>query len=116
MKKAFKLNVATQKIEEITLSGNNINEIYSAIGNNCDCFGVLQVFENNDAMYFDDEGLFKPYIGGIIMDGWIAPILGNVLIIGTDNEGGNAEAKSTIEDLQSKIKFLTYEEIFNTNW
>lgn len=115
MKKGIKLNVETQAVEVVTL-GNDYREIYDVIGNDCKYFEVPITFENNDAMYCDEEALLKPFAGGIIMDGWMQPIVGNVLILGTNEDGESCDAKMTIDELKNQIKFLTYEEIVFNKW
>lgn len=115
MKKGIKLNVETQAVEVVTL-GNDYREIYDVIGNDCKYFEVPITFENNDAMYCDEEALLKPFAGGIIMEGWGQPIVGNVLILGTNEDGESCDAKMTWDELRNQIKFLTYDEIVNNKW
>ena len=115
MKKGIKLNVETQTIEVVPL-GDDYTEIYDVIGNDCSTFEVPITFDNNDAMYCDEEALFKPFEGGIIMEGWSQPIIGNVLILGTDADGNSCDAQTCIEDLKKQIKFLTHQEIVTYQW
>ena len=115
MKKGIKINVDKQTFEEVAL-GNDYREIYDVIGNDCSTFEVPVTFENNDAMYVDEEAFSKPFQRGIIMKGWTYPILGNVLILGTDSEGNSCDAQTCIEDLKKQIKFLTHIEIVYNKW
>ena len=115
MKKGIKLNVETQTIEVVPL-GDDYTEIYDVIGNDCSTFEVPITFDNNDALYCDEEALLKPFKGGIIMEGWMQPIIGNVLILGTDADGNSCDAQMTIDELQGKIKFLTFSEIVFNKW
>ena len=66
--KAILINVENQSIELVE-KGNDYNEIYSFIGNDCNTFAVPVTFDNNDALYCDDEALFKQIKGGFIMQG-----------------------------------------------
>lgn len=86
--------------------GDSLDDIYQSIGNGCDTFACPIMFKNHDTMYVDDNGLYSN-TEGIIMDGWDYPILGNVLIMGTDIETGDSvDVKTTIEELRGKIKFV----------
>jgi hypothetical protein len=100
--KAIKIDSAYRTITEIDLKAG-LQPIYDAIGNECTCFACPVEFSNNDTMYTDDEGLFHPFEGGIKMEGWNYPIVGNVLIIGTDNEGNSVDAKTTVEQIAPLI-------------
>jgi hypothetical protein len=48
------------------------------------------------------------------MENWKYPLVGNAIILGTDDEGDSIDAKSTIEEIQSKIIF--YDEQVAENW
>jgi len=110
MKKAIKINVETKKLEYITL-GDDYKEIYGAIGNGCDTFCVPINFENNDGMFADDESLLREndIKGGFIMDDWHSPIVGNAIILGTDDEGNSVDCLTKIEDIESQITFIDME-------
>jgi hypothetical protein len=41
-----------------------------------------------------------------MMDNWRYAIIGNGLILGTDNEGDSVDCLTTIEDIKSKIQFV----------
>lgn len=107
MKKAIKINVETKKLEYITL-GDDYKEIYGAIGNGCDTFCVPISFENEDSMFADDESLLREndIKGGFIMDDWHSPIVGNAIILGTDDEGNSVDCQTKIEDIESQITFI----------
>ena len=107
MKKAIKINAELQTLELVTL-GNDYKEIYPIIGEQCTTFACPIVFDNEDAMYVDDEGMFQNYKFGFMMRDWSYPILGNAVILGTDNEGDSVDAKSSIEDFKGKLVFLEF--------
>jgi hypothetical protein len=110
MKKAIKINVETKSVEYITL-GDDYQEIYNHIGNGCSCFSVPYTFENEDAMYVDDESLLRmnDIKGGFILEEWETPIVGNAIILGTDHEGESIDPKSTLEDIKSQLQFISQE-------
>lgn len=57
-------------------------------------------------MYCDDEGLFKPQKGGIIMPDWEYPILGKIIIVGTDEDGNSTDVKSELNYFTDSITWL----------
>jgi hypothetical protein len=108
MKKAIKINVETKTLEYITL-GEDYKEIYTAIGNGCGTFCVPINFENGDSMFADDESLLRPedIKGGFFMEDWSTPLIGNVILLGTDEEGNSIDCKTTIEELKPQIFFIS---------
>jgi hypothetical protein len=113
MKKAIKINAELQTIEFVTL-GNDYKEIYPIIGEQCTLFACPITFDNQDTMYVDDEGLFQGYKHGFMMRGWDYPILGNAVILGTDEEGNSVDAKSLIDDFKGQLVFLEINNDTNT--
>jgi hypothetical protein len=107
MKKAIRINVETKSFEYITL-GDDYKEIYGAIGNGCDTFCVPISFENQDSMFADDESLLREHDikGGFIMDDWHSPIVGNAIILGTDDEGNSVDCLTKIEDIMNQVTFI----------
>ena len=61
-------------------------------------------FNNGDAVYIDDEGLFNA-TSFFIVDGDTIPLAGRGLLVGTDAEGGDTSPKTTIEELWMKVRF-----------
>lgn len=108
--KALKINTETRTIEEIFIDGS-LKSIYDAIGNGCTCFECPVSFENDDTLYVDEEGLFHDVNGGMAVKGFGNPIVGNGLIIGTDIETGESrDCLSTVEEIKSKIKWISKED------
>lgn len=107
MKKAIKIDVEKQSVYEIEI-GDDFREIYPHIGNGCSLFTVPVQFENGDSLYADDEGLLhQEMIGGFIMENWRCPIVGNAIILGTDDEGDSIDYKSNIPDIEKRIDWLS---------
>ena len=106
MKKAIKIDSENQKLEYITI-GDDYREISSAIGNNCGLFTCIYL-DDEDAMYCDDDSLLRPsdIKGGFLIEGWNTPIVGNAIILGTDEDGDSSDCHVTIEELGDNIKFL----------
>lgn len=108
--RAILINPENQTVTEIQIS-DDYREIYKALG--CETFTAPVVYNNEDVLYCDDEGLFVPQKGGVIMDDWAYPILGKMLVIGCDDEGNSVDAKSTIEFFTKKITWLNEKEAEN---
>jgi len=106
--RAIKINVEKQIFEEIEIK--DWTEIAPAIGNQCGIFSCPVILENGDTMYCDDEALWVEQYGGVIMKDWSYPLLGNIILLNADEEGENQPAVSTIEELKSKIIFLSKEQ------
>ena len=108
--RAILINPEKKEITEIQI-GDDYKEIYKVI--DCECFSAPVIYDNNDTLYCDDEGLFVPQKGGIIMTDWNYPILGKMLILGTDNDGNSTNAKSNIEFFTDNITWLDEEQAEN---
>jgi hypothetical protein len=107
MKKGIKINAEKRTLEYVTL-GDDYKEIYPIISDKCTMFACPIIFDNQDTMYLDDEGMFQGYTYGFKMDDWDYSVFGNALILGSDDEGDSVDAKSTIEDFKGKIYFATF--------
>lgn len=106
MKKGIKINSELQTLEYVTL-GNDFRDIYPIIGEFCTLFECPIIFENRDTVYVDEEGLYQGYTKGFIFEGFeYKKILGNGLILGSNEDGESEDVKYTIEDLQDKIAFF----------
>jgi len=106
--KAILINPENKTVIQIELE-KGIDAIYKQL--DCDVFTAPVVFENDDTLYCDDEGLFKPeMIGGIIYPDWSYPIVGKSLIIGTNDEGESVDCKSTIDDIKKGLTWVSKEE------
>lgn len=103
MKKAILINVEAQTVTETTIG--HYSEIYKAIGNGCSLFQCPVEFENGDTLYVDEEGLYHDHKGCFIMEGWRYPLVGNAIILGSDEEGESVDCQSTIESIKSQITF-----------
>ena len=100
--KAIKIDVANQTISQVNIA--NYKEIYSQIGNGCELFCCPIQYENNDVLYADDESLLRDNIEGCFtFPDWNYPIVGNAIILGTDDEGESVDVKTKIAELQSQI-------------
>ena len=72
-------------------------------------FDAVYGFRNEDTLYVDDEGLLtkENYCFEFTYDnGHIAPLMGKALVLGTDAEGESVAVKSTLEEVESKIRWI----------
>ena len=103
MKKAIKIDVLNKTIYEVEITQEK--NICYHIGNGSTVFCCPFQFENGDAIYADDEALYRQQYGCFVIKGWKYPIVGNAIILGTDSEGDSISHKSKIEDFSEKIVF-----------
>ena len=101
--RAILINPELKQVTEIEVGGD-YKEIYKVIS--CDTFSCPVTYDNNDCLYCDDEGLFKPQKGGVIMEDWVYPILGKMLVLGTDENGESVDAKTDIRFFENQITWL----------
>lgn len=104
--RAIKIDVIEQTVTEI----NTINDwrgIAPEIGNGCEYFCCPVTLENEDTIYADDEALMREIVGGFMMPNFAYPIVGNAIILGTDDEGESVDAKSTLEEIRANVRFVT---------
>lgn len=77
------------------------------------------VYTNVGNIYVDDEGLMTKNDFWILDEGQssqsVPPIAGSALLFGeTDEDGNDTEATISIEDLATKIKFMSREELMKS--
>lgn len=99
--KALLINPKERKVTEIELDGS-LDSYYKAM--DCTTFAVPIQFDNDDALYVDDDGVFKPRpLYGFKKKEWEYAIFGNAIIVGTDAEGNSIDCKSKPEDFNDLI-------------
>lgn len=106
--KAIKIDVVKKSLYEIEIK--DWHDIAPAIGNECTLFACPVSFDNDDSIYVDDEGLHRELEGGFAMLNWQYPLVGNGIILGTDEEGDMVDYKSNIDELNRMIVFISKEE------
>ena len=79
-------------------------------------FDAVYGFRNEDTLYVDDEGLLRKenYCFEFTYDnGHVAPLMGKALVLGTDAEGESVAVKSSLEEVESKIRWVGKVEIYH---
>ena len=100
--KALKIDVVNKTVSTIDIK--DYKEIYAAIGNGCELFCCPIEFDNGDTLYSDDEGLLHENVEGCFaLNDWNYPLVGNAIILGSDDEGESADAKTKAEDILNQI-------------
>jgi len=105
MSRAIKIDVEKQDVYYIERP-EGLSAIYESIGNNCSMIEVV-TYLGRDAIYVDEEILYRELD---IRGGWAFPdfaqvILNNGLIVGSTDDGEDADCTVTVEEIKSIIKF-----------
>lgn len=103
--KAILINPKEETISVVEHKGG-IDSIYKLVG--CRTFEAVYPFQNNDIIYVDEEGLLKDsnYSFNIkCSEGISYPLMGNGLIVGSTEDGEDADCSSTVEELKNIITF-----------
>ena len=99
--KALLISPETQQIEQIEIAGED--DIIAQIG-----FDTLEsdsIGAQGDHLYFDEECFLRGTAGRFQIDKLI-PVSGKGVIVGTAADGSLQDVTTTIDELQSRIKYL----------
>lgn len=114
MKKGILINVNNETVTEVILKederGSSLLSMREHIG--CDLVACVSLGEND--IWVDDEGLLKINSDTkfFYIDDVGEPLCGNGLIMGYDsNTGRSVSTTLTIEQVKSKVRFLTLSEV-----
>lgn len=101
--RAIFINAKERTVTEVNI-GTDIADINKLLGSRC--FTVGHVFENEDAVYVDDEGEYHPEDLFELGDAH-QPFCGNGLIIGTDiATGESVDCKTATTDIHNDIMWF----------
>lgn len=103
--KAILIDPSNQTVEEINI-GKDYREIYGVIGNDCTTFTTPILEPNGDTWFADDEGLFHENIGAVIRQDWVTPIVGRIVVLGSDESGESTDVKSSVEHIRKGLRFI----------
>lgn len=80
--------------------------IYKLI--DADCYDAARINKFGDALFVDDEGLFKEDQAFFLHEDYPQPLAGKAVVLGCRASDGETIAPTTtFEELVSKIKFVT---------
>lgn len=105
--RAIYIDSNDKRVYEAIIKGNDFREIARLIG--CDIIAGGYSFANGDYMYVDDEALLKSNMNGFVIADFdnqqMYDLIGNALIVGSDEDGNDRDALSTIKDIEKIISF-----------
>ena len=109
--KAIKIDSEKRTISLVDVA--NYRNICTEINHSCERFICPIVFETLDVMYADYYAGINCNSCGFILDGWVHPILGNAIIVGTDFDGDLTDIALSIKDIEEQISFVSKHTIKN---
>lgn len=107
--KAILIDPFIRVIKEVEHDGS-LEDIYDKI--KCDCFDLVHIDDQGDAIYVDDEGLLGDLAQQVFfkIDGM--PLAGRGLVLGSDDEGCSTAPTIDISDLTARIEWTTLSELY----
>tara|TARA_R100001129_G_scaffold177065_1_gene151643 strand:- start:742 stop:1158 length:417 start_codon:yes stop_codon:yes gene_type:complete len=114
--KAILINPKLKLINEINYSGD-----YKDISKLTECriFTCVYPFDNcEDTIYLDDEGLLKQSNYCFTFDcdnGQTQPLMGNALILGTNDEGDSKDIETSLDEIKKRVSFKGHQKIIMGN-
>lgn len=97
-------------VTEVEHDASGIDGIYKLISHESmpvDCFTCAYGrLAPGDAVFVDDEGLFKGADRFFLYPGNSQPLAGKGLVLGSDNEGETVDAKTTLAFVKANVRFL----------
>ena len=104
--KAYLIDPWNELISVVTYQGT-IENIYKHIG--ASTFDVVRINEEGDAIYVDDEGLYRQPQQFWAYEDYPHPIAGKGLVLGTDHEGESiSPRKVTVASLKESVRWLSH--------
>lgn len=110
--RAIKINSITRTITIVEVE--SYRHICNELHENCQNFICPMIFATNDVMYADYFAGLNGFSGGFMLDGWVHPVLGNAIIVGTDSDGNLADVIVSKGEIDTQISFISKELV--TKW
>ena len=105
--KALLIDVTAGCVREVEYFG--LSDMHKLLGGYIEAVRVPHL--SDDTLYVDEEGTFKVKDGFFRIDGYEQPLAGNGLLVGLEygagDDVGTFPPSTTIEELQTKVRFLT---------
>lgn len=76
------------------------------IGGNCRTFTTVRLYENHDTCFVDDEGLYNGATYGFTHSNYGNALMGNALLLGTDDGGESVDVQTPLEQVQKDVSFV----------
>lgn len=108
--KAYLIDPFKKEVTSVEYNGD-FQQIYDLI--DCSCFDVARINSHGDGIYVDDEGLIGDIMkqAFFMFSGYPNPLAGKGLVLGTDYQGESVEPHITLDELKSKVRFMTIDQI-----
>lgn len=102
--KTWVIDPHTQTINEVQYRGE-YKHIYELI--ECDTYDAARINRFGDALFVDDDGLFKDEQRFFVHADYPQPLAGKALVLGCDMTTGDTIAPTTtLEELREKVMFV----------
>jgi len=116
----YKIDSRDRTITMVELEKGDYNQIYDILGYGCRSYECPIYFDNGDTIFTDEEflvrdmgmivdtrGLFQPQAYGFYVEGFEnIKILGNGLMLGSDDRGESTDPKMTLQSLKDRVIFI----------
>lgn len=108
--KAILVDVEAKEVRAIDVA-DSVDEYNKAIGSDVYCGGPR--LDNGDGFLVDDEGMLKVNTDSVFFtfEGYPQPLAGNGLLLGCGPDGDTLDAKSSVDEIARRVKFLTLAEV-----
>lgn len=111
--KAILIDPFACTVTEVQYEGDDYKQIYPLISHETmkvDCFtGAYPAsLAGYDAVYVDDEGLFKNPQRFFLIPSNGQPLAGKGLVVGANDEGESISAETKLESLKREVVFLEF--------
>lgn len=99
---AVMIDPVNMKITDVVYDGNwrTISEHIEA-----EHFDLVRVNNLADALYVDDEGLYREGQSFFVYDGYEQPLAGKGLLVGTSKRGDSIDSTVTAEEVRKKVQW-----------
>lgn len=102
--KTFLIDPFAQTITEVEYRGE-YRHIYELI--DADCYDAARINRHGDALFVDDEGLFKEEQAFFMHKDYPQPLAGKALLLGCRASDGETIAPTeTLEELTANVRFV----------
>jgi hypothetical protein len=105
---------AKEKIVDLVTLDNTLPAIYDVLELPRDGWGpmieAIYPFEQEDCIYLDENGEDNKWEVGFRIGEWT--ILGNGLVVGTDNKGNTIGATVALEEVRRRVRFVRFDRRF----
>ena len=102
--KGILIDPFTRTITERDIARDGLKDIYDSISAECFCCVAL---DRGDALYCDDEGLYRENQEFFAIGRYPQPIAGRALILGCDPEGNSVTPKVSLDTVRKHVRWLT---------